>query len=188
MLQYKTPFCFISSSQIQSGRRRRVSGNGGSRLHAELLSTSHQTRVAQVQDLSKTLTYAPCSSLIPRASGTRSFCAGHLAKRGENSDKAGVRIPSPAFLSGVLGKAARSFLGTKEDWSISAQPLDRSNFRLTHLGVECVCECACVLTRVYARVCSGVQPVCPHTLDMRGGGGGGGCALKSHSLSPAAGT
>lgn len=72
----------------------------------------------------------------------------------------------PAFLSGILRKAVRSFLGTNEDWSISAQPLDGSNFRPTHLEVVCVHECACMCTRVCVRAWASVQPVCPRALDI----------------------
>lgn len=155
---------FLLHFQFTNSKRRRwgrVPGNGGSRLHPQLLKTSRQTRVAQVQDPSKALAYAPCSSLIPR-----SFRAGHLAKGGDNSKKAGVRLPCPIFLSGVLGKAVRSVLGANDDWSISAQPLDRSNFRPTHLGVVCVCVRVCMCVHARVRAGSSVQLVCPHTLDM----------------------
>lgn len=72
--------------KFKSERWRQVSGKGGCRLHPGLLKTSCQTRVAQIQDLSKMLEYAPRGS-IPRASGTWSFHAGHLAKGGDNSKK-----------------------------------------------------------------------------------------------------
>lgn len=92
----------------------------------------------------------------------------------------------PAFLSGILRKAVRSFLGTNEDWSISAQPLDGSNFRPTHLEVVCVHECACMCTRVCVRAWASVQPVCPRALDI--GAELGGCVCSEEPLSPAAGT
>lgn len=90
----------------------------------------------------------------------------------------------PAF----LGSSGEPFWGPQE--SLEA-PMKTGPSQLslwteatlgpTHLGVECVYECACVCSRACARV----QPVCPHILDL---GRGGACATKSHSLSLAAGT
>lgn len=105
ILQYKTPFCFIASSQIQSGAARRwrqVSGKSRSRFDPGLLKTNCQGRVAEVQDLSKTLEYAPCSS-VPKASAIWSFHAGHLAKGGDNSKKERCYPLPPSFL-GSSGK------------------------------------------------------------------------------------
>lgn len=74
----------------------------------------------------------------------------------------------PAF----LGSSGEPFWGPQE--SLEA-PMKTGPSQLslwteatlgpTHLGVECVYECACVCSRACARV----QPVCPHILDLGGG-------------------
>lgn len=105
ILQYKTPICFIASSQIQIGVVEISLWERWVLAPSRAAQNKLPNPVAQVQVLSKTLEYAPCSS-IPRASGTWSFHTGHLAKGGDNSKKEQCSPLPPSFL-GSSGKLSR---------------------------------------------------------------------------------